>query len=145
MTRRHQHTPARSASASSVACVGASMLNDDQRHALQTLLFNDGPEHSLGEGVDRYRAEILDVPGTLAPRTVDWMTRACARLRDWHHRPIRGRFRDVGIELYKRYQLTLSCGCVLTRTANRRPKSGRARCEVQPQCKWRVKEVADAG
>jgi hypothetical protein len=46
---------------------------------------------------------------------------------------------------YGRYQLTLSCGCVLTRTANRRPKSGRARCEKQPQCKWRMTEVVHAG
>lgn len=44
---------------------------------------------------------------------------------------------------YRRWHLTLSCGCVVTRTAMKKPK--RARCELQRGCKWRTEGVAHAG
>lgn len=78
-------------------------MTPTQRTALQQLLFADStPDHTLGEGRDRYRAEYLDL-GTLAQSTRDWRHLACSRLSDWTGRSIRASYRDVALELYRRH------------------------------------------
>lgn len=71
------------------------------RHA-QTSLFPTDPEpHTLAEAISRYRLEHLHVDD-LAQNTIAWREAALLELADWADRPIAGRWRDVGAELYAR-------------------------------------------
>lgn len=77
-------------------------LTDSQKQAIQQLLFGACEVHTLAEALARYRTEYLDVE-TLARSTISWRLRAVESLTRYGERDIRGRFRDVGAELYRRH------------------------------------------
>lgn len=66
----------------------------------QTLLADVEPPHTLGEAIERFRAEHLLV-GPNKPSTIAWRESTLRVLARWEHRPIAGRFRDVAAQLYQ--------------------------------------------
>jgi integrase len=103
--RKPSHTPAAVTARVTVRPSRPTAIGMDQnlRAALATIqqsLLATEPSHTLGEAIERYRAEHLLVDGN-RPSTVEWRERCLANLGRWRKRPVEGRFRDIAAQLYQ--------------------------------------------